>query len=123
MAQVAAFGGNAGFGLLLGFMPFGFRLVGLPMDVRHVTFVMGQLTYAGMFHGAALPEVQGYGWALLAVPLVASINFGVSFALALVVARRSRGLGLKAQVALGRAVLRRLVKEPRPFFLASKGTP
>ncbi|MBL8920430.1 MAG: hypothetical protein JNJ54_16320 [Myxococcaceae bacterium] len=122
MTQVAAFGGNAGFGLLLGFMPLGFRLVGLPMDVRHVTFVMGQVTYAGMFHGAALPTVAGFGWALLAVPLVASINFGVSFALALVVALRSRGLGLKAQLALGRAVLRRLVKEPRPFFLASKGT-
>jgi site-specific recombinase len=120
MTQVAAFGGNAGFGLLLGFMPFGFRLVGLPMDVRHVTFVMGQVTYAGMFHGADLPAVDGFFWALAAVPMVAAINFGVSFALALVVALRSRGLGLKAQLALGRAVLKRLVKEPRPFFLASK---
>lgn len=120
MAQVAGFAGNAGFGLVLGFMPFGFRLVGLPMDVRHVTFVMGQLTYAGMFHGSALPSVPGYGWALLAVPLVASLNFGVSFALALVVALRSRGLGLGAQVSLGRAVLRRLRRDPRPFFFAPK---
>lgn len=120
MAQVAAFAGNAGFGLLLGFMPLGFKLVGLPMEVRHVTFVMGQLTYAGAFHGASLVEVPGYAWALLAVPLVAATNFGVSFALALSVALRSRGLGVREQVHLGRAVLRRLVKEPKPFFVAPK---
>lgn len=120
MTQIAAFGGNAGFGMLLGFMPFGFRLVGLPMDVRHVTFVMGQLTYAGLFHGAELVRVPGFGWALLAVPLVASINFAVSFTLALVVALRSRGLGVGAQVSLLRAVVRRLVTDPKPFFLAPK---
>lgn len=120
MTQIAAFGGNAGFGMLLGFMPFGFRLVGLPMDVRHVTFVMGQLTYAGLFHGAELVRVPGFGWALLAVPMVASINFAVSFTLALVVALRSRGLGVGAQVSLLRAVLRRLLTDPKPFFLAPK---
>lgn len=120
MTQIAAFGGNAGFGLLLGFMPLGFKLVGLPMEVRHVTFVMGQLTYAGLFHGAELVRVPGFGWALLAVPMVASINFAVSFTLALVVALRSRGLGVGAQVSLGRAVLKRLVRDPKPFFLAPK---
>ncbi len=120
MTQIAAFGGNAGFGMLLGFMPFGFRLVGLPMEVRHVTFVMGQLTYAGLFHGAELVRVPGFGWALLAVPMVASINFAVSFTLALVVALRSRGLGVGAQLSLGRAVLRRLWTDPKPFFLAPK---
>ncbi len=119
-AQIAAFGGNAGFGLILGFMPFFFRLVGIPMDVRHVTFVMGQLTYAGMFHGASVVHVPGFFWALAVVPMVAAINFGVSFALALVVALRSRGLGLRAQVSLGRAVLGRLRRDPRPFFLAPR---
>jgi site-specific recombinase len=123
MSQVAALGGNVGFGLLLGFMPLIFKLVGVPMDVRHVTFVMGQLTYAGMFHGAELVFVPGYFWALLAVPLVASINFGVSFALALIVALRSRGLGLKAQLDLGRAVLGRFVRAPKAFFVAPTSVP
>lgn len=120
MRHIAAFGGNVGFGLLLGFMPFGFKLIGVPMEVRHVTFVMGQLTFAGMSHGPTKVDVSGIGWALVAVPLVASLNFGVSFGLALVVALRSRGLGLKAQVSLGRAVLKRLVKEPKAFFVAPK---
>jgi site-specific recombinase len=119
-AQVAGFGGNIGFGLLLGFMPLVFKLVGIPMDVRHVTFVMGQLTYAGMFHGAEVMHVPGFFWALAAVPLVASLNFAVSFSLALVVALRSRGLGLSAQVALGTAVVRRFVQSPKVFFLAPK---
>lgn len=120
MSQIAAFGGNAGFGLLLGFMPLGFKLVGVPMDVRHVTFVMGQVTYAGMFHGSRLFQVPGFAWALAAVPMVAAINFGVSFFLALVVALRSRGLGVRDQVALGRAVLRRFWTSPRSFFLAPR---
>ncbi len=120
MGQVAAFGGNVGFGLLLGFMPFAFKLVGLPVEVRHVTFVMGQLTFAGMSHGATMVDLSGIGWALLAVPLVATLNFGVSFGLALVVALRSRGLGVREQLSLGRAVLKRLVKEPKAFFVAPK---
>ena len=52
--------------------------------------------------------------------MVASINFAVSFTLALVVALRSRGLGVGAQLSLGRAVLRRLWTDPKPFFLAPK---
>lgn len=120
MAQIAAFGGNVGFGLVLGFMPFGFKLIGIPMDVRHVTFVMGQLTYSGMSFGADILSTPGFGWALAAVPLVAGINFAVSFALALVVALRSRGLGIGAQVSLFRAVLVKLWRDPRPFFIAPK---
>ena len=52
---------------------------------------------------AELVRVPGFGWALLAVPMVASINFAVSFTLALVVALRSRGLGVGAQLSLERA--------------------
>ncbi len=122
VAQISGLGGNIGFGLLLGFFPLAFKLVGVPMEVRHVTFVMGQLVYAGMFHGSEVLGVEGFGWALLVVPLVGAVNFGVSFSLALVVALRSRGLGVWTQVALGRAVLRRLVRRPKVFFVAPLDT-
>ncbi|MDP1825984.1 MAG: hypothetical protein Q8L48_22155 [Archangium sp.] len=121
--QASGFGGNVGFGLLLGFMPMLFVLVGLPLEVRHVTFVTGQLAYAGLALG---PEAFGradFLWALLSIPMVGLINFGVSFTFAIVVALRARGLGVRSQVTLARAVLRRFLSGPREFFLAPKDDP
>ena len=50
--------------------------------------------------------------------MVGLVNFGVSFAFAIVVALRARGLGVRSQVTLARAVLARFVRGPREFFLA-----
>ncbi len=116
--QASGFGGNVGFALLLGFMPMLFGLVGIPLEVRHVTFVTGQLAYAALELG---PEVFGradFLVALLSIPMVGLINFGVSFAFAIVVALRARGLGVRSQVSLARAVGRHFLKSPREFFLA-----
>jgi site-specific recombinase len=121
--QASGFGGNVGFGMLLGFMPMLFVLVGLPLEVRHVTFVTGQLAYAALQLG---PEVLGrsdFLWALGSIPMVGLINFSVSFAFAIVVALRARGLGVRSQVSLARAVLARFFKAPREFFLAPMDAP
>lgn len=117
-AQLSGLGGNVGLGMLLGFMPMLFSLVGVPLDVRHVTFVTGQLTFAaaqGGFMALAEPSLLV---ALLSVPLVGLTNFAVSFTLALLVASRSRNLGSTWLLRLAGAVLRRLAKSPKQFFLA-----
>jgi site-specific recombinase len=44
--SISGLGGNIGFGLLLGFMPVLFGLFGIPLEVRHVTFVSGQLVFS-----------------------------------------------------------------------------
>jgi site-specific recombinase len=119
-AQISGLGGNIGFGMLLGFMPMLFQLVGIPLEVRHVTFVMGQLVYAGLQQGAASIVSANFLWALATVLMVGLVNFSVSFALALVVALRARGLGLKEQLNLGKAVLVRLRKAPSTFFVAPR---
>ncbi len=116
--NISGLGGNIGFGLLLGFMPMAFQLFGIPLEVRHVTFIAGQLVYAGLQGGPFAVIEPAFLAAVASVLMVGFTNFSVSFALALIVALRARGLGLKEQLALGRAVLRRLRVAPKSFFVA-----
>lgn len=117
-AQASGFGGNVGFGMLLGFMPMLFVLVGLPLEVRHVTFVTGQLAYAAIALGPDVFTRGDFLVALISIPMVGLINFAVSFAFAIVVALRARGIGLSGQVSLARAVISRFFASPKAFFLA-----
>ena len=109
-----------GFGFLLGFMPLLFQLVGLPLEVRHVTFVSGQLTYALVNEGVQAFTRTDVLVALISIPMVGAINFGVSFACALFIALRARGLGLRGQLSLARAVGKRFLTRPLEFFVAPK---
>lgn len=119
-AQVSGLGGNIGLGLLLGFMPMLFSLFGVPLEVRHVTFVTGQLAFAVMERGLNSLTEPAMLEALSSIPIVGLINFAVSFLLALVVALRARGLGLRWLLRLSAAVGRRFIRSPKEFFLAPK---
>ncbi len=121
--QASGFGGNVGFGMLLGFMPMLIGLLGIPLEVRHVTFVTGQLAYAALELGPSVFGRSDFLLALLSIPMVGLINFGVSFTFAIVVALRARGLGVRSQVSLARAVMRRFVASPREFFIAPPDEP
>lgn len=118
--EASGFGGNIGFGMLLGFMPMLFGLVGIPLEVRHVTFVTGQLAYAAVQLGPAVFARGDFLVALLSIPIVGLVNFAVSFTAAIVVALRARGLGLRSQMRLTYAVLKRFRSEPSVFFLAPR---
>ncbi len=120
--NISGFGGNFGFGLLLGIMPSLFQMIGVPLEVRHVTFVSGQLTYAATALGPWVTTEPDFLWALLSIPLVGLLNFAVSFALAMIVALNARGKGVRDQAALTLAVLRRLAKRPGEFILAPKNS-
>ncbi len=116
--RISGLGGNLGFGLLLGFMPLFFQLVGVPLEVRHVTFVSSQMAYAAVAAGPWVTTRSDFLWALSAIPLVGLVNFAVSFALAMIVALNARGQGIRAQAELAVAVVRRFVASPKEFFLA-----
>ena len=100
-----------------------FVLVGLSLEVRHVTFVTGQLAYAALQLGPSVLARSDFLWALLSIPMVGLINFSVSFTFAIVVALRARGLGVRSQVSLARAVLVRFLAGPSEFFLAPPDAP
>jgi site-specific recombinase len=109
-------------GLELALIPMLFSMVGINIEVRHVTFVTGQLVYAGMQRGPFGVLHLDFIAAVLGVGLIGLLNFGVSFALALIVAFRARDVRAAEQVRLLFAVGRRFRQRPLDFFRAPKET-
>ena len=75
-----------------GLSAFG-AVLGLPLDIRHVSFASGNL---GLILSATTPAWSALAIALLGIALIGLTNLAVSFGLALWMALRARGLGLRA---------------------------
>jgi site-specific recombinase len=114
--EAAGFGGSIALGFLLGMIPVFAKFFGLPIDVRHITLSTGSLTLAMSSVG-----VQGVGWsavlsAVAGIAIIGLLNFGVSFALALIVALRARDVPRGERTTLAGAVVRRFFRRPLEFF-------
>ena len=122
-SQAAGFGGSIALGFLLGLLPVFAKFFGLPLDVRHVTLSAGSLTFAISSLGT---DAIGSGPVLRAfagIGVIGLLNFGVSFALALVVALRARDVQRGERRTLPAAVLRRLFTRPLEFFYPPREIP
>lgn len=120
--QTAGFGGSIALGFLLGLVPVFAKFFGLPLDVRHVTLSSGSLTMA---LSSVDPDTLGWGpiiWAWVGIAVIGMLNFGVSFALALVVALRARDVPRGERRTLPGAVIRRFFRKPLEFFYPPKDT-
>jgi site-specific recombinase len=111
------FAGNVVIGMLLGLTPAFGGFFGVPVEIRHITIstasvVLGTATLVGE-HAVVWKDV---GFAVLGLVGVATMNFTVSFALALAVALRARDVSATATAGLVRAVLLRLVRSPTSFL-------
>lgn len=115
--QVSGLGGSAVLGMLLALAPLVGRFFGVALDVRHVTFVFGSLALAGCSLGPEAVLRPEFLWALVGMVCTLLCNFGVSFSLALAVALRAREVPLTDAPRLVRAVVLRLLREPRSFVL------
>jgi site-specific recombinase len=114
--------GNFYFGILLGTLGTLGYLLGLPLDIRHVTFS------AANFATAAVGLDHQIGWQLAARSLggvlaIGAVNLLVSFGLALWVALRARQVRFKRGVALLRALGRRFLQAPLTFFIGPPARP
>ncbi|MEC5384622.1 site-specific recombinase [Uliginosibacterium sp. H3] len=117
--NLGALAGNFIFGFMLGCMgTLGF-LLGLPLDIRHVTFGAANLAYGlqaldfQVFWTEALVCAVG-------VILIGMTNLAVSFSLAMNVALKSRRVRFSDTKGLLRLLLRRFVRRPRDFFWPPK---
>lgn len=119
-SHIAGVSGAVILGFELALIPMLFSMIGIGIEVRHVTFVTGQLVYAGMTRGPFDVLHADYLFAVGGIALVGLFNFGVSFALALAVAFRARDVRAAEQVRLLFAVGRRFRKRPLDFFFAPK---
>ena len=114
--EAAGFGGSIALGVLLGMAPVFAKFFGLPLDVRHITLSTGSLTLSLSSVGTA---AVGWGAVLSAafgIVVIGMLNFGVSFALALVVALRARDVPRGERRRLPGAVLRHFLRRPFEFF-------
>jgi site-specific recombinase len=101
--------GNILLGFMLGSMYSMGRIVGLPLDIRHVTFASGAFGVAWIHQDEMLPWP---GFFLIAgtIFIIGIINLAVSFSLSLIVAMKSRKLhfvsGRKLFIMVGMRILR-----------------
>lgn len=108
--------GNFLFGVMLGSTGAIAALFGLPIDIRHIAFAAANLGYALVALEFALPWLT-IAWYAFGVALIGLTNLAVSFALALWVALRARGVEFRRTGELLGLLGRELVGRPGRFFL------
>ena len=113
--NLGALAGNFFLGVMLALVgTIGF-MTGLPIDVRHVTLSSANFGLAWASLEFAV-DAATVGETLLGIALVGLVNLLVSFALALWVAMRARGVGFSQTRMLAGILLRRFSSSPRQFF-------
>jgi site-specific recombinase len=121
--QAAGTGGSVALGTLLGMVPVFATFVGLPLDVRHITLSSGSLTLAMSSIGIDGAGVHAFVMASIGIAIIGLLNFGVSFALALVVALRARDVPRGERRTLPWAVFKHFLRRPNHFFFPPKEEP
>jgi site-specific recombinase len=107
--------GNVAFGFMLGLTGVVGYNLGLPLDIRHVTFAAANFGIA-LEALREVPSVLSAAWVLSGIALIGVVNLTVSFALALMLAMRARRLRWREMRHLVRPLLRRLGRTPLDFF-------
>lgn len=90
--HIAGIVGNTALGFGLGLTPVIFTFVGIPLDVRHVTLMSGQIGLALPALGWNVFSTTEFWLAMAGMLAIGLLNISVSFGLALWVAVRSKGL-------------------------------
>ncbi|GGP27840.1 site-specific recombinase [Silvimonas amylolytica] len=114
--NLGALAGNFYFGMMLGTIGTIGVLLGLPIDIRHITFSSAYLSFAAVTFDFAL-DWHVVAISALGIALIGYINLVVSFGLALWVALRSRKLTLRATRPIVGRLLRRAVRRPQDFLI------
>lgn len=114
--NLGALAGNFYFGLFLGLTGTIGIMLGLPLDIRHITFSAANLAFGLVTLNFQLPlgMVAMYCGGLV---LIGMTNLAVSFSLALWVALRSRKLDGRQVLPLLPLLLKRFIRQPLLFLI------
>ena len=123
LKNASGLAGNISLGFMLGLTFAIGAFFGMDLDIRHVTFAAGQLTYAVASLGTDVMLTPAFAWAVGGIAGIALLNFSVSFSLALVVALRAREVGFSGDRRLMKKVLLHFIRRPLDFILAPKMAP
>jgi len=125
--NLGALAGNFFFGIMLGSIGQLGIILGLPIDIRHITFSSANFAFALVGLNNHL-SWQVWITSLFGIVMIGMINLAVSFSLALMVALRSRNISFIQGHALVSLLWKRLIHHGRDFFYPPKeptitGTP
>ena len=113
--------GNFTLGFLLAFVAFIGFILGLPLDIQHVSFATGNLGLAlATFFAQGQIPVYALLMALLGVVFIGVVNIVVSFSLALIVAIRAREIKLTRTGTLIAYLAKQFFIRPLAFFVPTK---
>lgn len=113
--NLGALAGNFYFGIMLGSTgTLGF-LLGLPIDIRHITFSTANFAYALVSLNYHI-SWQDALWSVIGIAGIGLTNLFVSFGLALTVALKARRVGLGLVRPLAGHLLRYFVRHPTHFL-------
>jgi site-specific recombinase len=107
---------NIWFGFFLGFTSTIGIILGLNLDIRHITFAAGNFALGLYGHSFNL-SWQSILMSIFGIGLIGFINFIVSFSLSISLALRSRGIKFKALWQILLAIKKQFLLEPKSFFL------
>lgn len=110
---------NFWFGVFMGSTASVGAFLGLDLDIRHITFVSGNLAlglYGADFHITQWMLL----WGIVGIGVIGFVNFIVSFSLSLGLALRSRNIPLSEIRFLNKAIWNYFKKQPFAFFFPVK---
>ena len=115
--NLGSLAGNFFFGIFLGFTGLIGYLLGLPLDIRHITFSSGNFGIAlfSLEHNLTSYEILV---SCLGIAGIGFMNFTVSFGLAMLVAIKSRRTNFSQTRKLIGHLWRQFIQRPTDFFFA-----
>ncbi|MGG5507479.1 MULTISPECIES: site-specific recombinase [unclassified Myroides] len=112
---------NICFGLFMGTCGAIGTFIGLDIDIRHITFVSGNIAIG--FYGSGFEAPTSLlVWAFIGMWLIGFMNFIVSFGLSILLAFRSRNIPFKETRELALAAFKYFKSFPMEFFIPTGGT-
>lgn len=110
---------NFWFGVFMGSAHSVGIFLGLNIDIRHITFVSGNIALGAYGANFELSAITWF-WCILGLIIIGFMNFIVSFGLSLSLALRSRNIPLREIRSLFASVWIYFKKHPMKFFLPPK---
>jgi len=104
-------------GYMLGFTPVIGKLLGIPLDVRHVTLSTGTLALAAARFGTEDWSRLWVYHAIAGILVIFVLNLTVSFSIAASVAMRAYDIGLREQLRIARFVFLAVLRSPIRFII------
>ncbi len=119
--HIGGLAGNFWFGIFMGSTASVGVFLGLPLDIRHITFAAGNLAL-GLYGELFSVNIFYVFWLILGVGFIGLMNFIVSFGLSLILAMKSRGIKLTELIKISKAILLRFKDNRKDFFIPPEET-